>query len=265
MGKARTLAGLLAGGGVVRGGGKAQAPLSAPIGRASSPPQAHPTSPREPAGACKSRPVCREPAGPPRPSRLHCTRALHPNGCAISTPSYRCPRQSPPQAAATPLPHRLVRSSSRAVDRTNPGITVLLHKSSCTYHSAICVSTYHSALSTRPRGPGLEPHECPPPLQICAAHGVKAWELARAKSRDLGTDNYRQEEIGPQGAARTRGLHFCCIINLNTNTTPLSVEIVSYAPNPCLIAPLPRRSATSPQHICYPASVAIPRPCRPVP
>ena len=157
MGMARTLAGLLAGGGVVRGGGKAQAPLSAPTGRASSLTRRPLESLQGPVKAD----LVGSPQAPPPPSRLHCTRALHPNGCAISTPSYRCPRQSPPQAASTPLPHRLVRSSSRAVDRTNPGITVLLHKSSCTYHSAICASTYHSALSTRPRGPGLEPHECP--------------------------------------------------------------------------------------------------------
>ena len=97
MGKARTLAGLLAGGGVVRGGGKAQAPLSAPIGRASSPPQAHPTSPREPAGACKSRPVCREPAGPPPalPPALH-ARAASERLC------YKYPKLSLPQAVTAP-------------------------------------------------------------------------------------------------------------------------------------------------------------------
>ena len=121
--------------------------------------QPHPTSPREPAGACKSRPVCREPAGPPRPSRLHCTRALHPNGCAISTPSYRCPRQSPPQAASTPLPHRLVRSSSRAVDRTN------LHA----HTTPLSASAHTTPLSQQDRGvPGSNPTNAPAVTNLCS-------------------------------------------------------------------------------------------------
>ena len=236
--------------------------------------QPHPTSPREPAGACKSRP-CREPAGPPPalPPALH-ARAASERLC------YKYPKLSLPQAVTAPSRFHPAPSPTCAVivPRCRPHepgdyslvAQIFMHIPLRYLRQHIPLRSLNKTAGSRARTPRM-----PPPLQICAAHGVKAWELARAKSRDLGTDNYRQEEIGLKGAARTRGLQFCCIINLNTNTTPLSVEIVSYAPNPCLIAPLPRRSAPSPQHICYPASsrrasstpdaVAIPRPCRPVP
>ena len=57
----------------------------------------------------------------------------------------------------------------------------------------------------------IPPAVCRPLLQVCVAHGVIAWELGRAKSRDLGTENSRQGKTGLKGAARTRGLQFCCI------------------------------------------------------
>ena len=64
-------------------------------------------------------------------------------------------------------------------------------------------------------------------LQICVALGVIAWELGRAKSSDLGTENSRQGKTGLKGAARTLGLQFCCI-NLYAHATPLSVQIAEW-------------------------------------
>ena len=84
-----------------------------------------------------------------------------------------------------------------------------------------CIKIY----ATRPWGPGFDPHKCHQPLQVCVAHGVIAWELDRAKSSDLGTENSRQGEIGLKGAARTRRLQFCSI-NLYAHTTQLSAQIV---------------------------------------
>ena len=72
----------------------------------------------------------------------------------------------------------------------------------------------------------MRPYKCHPPLQVRVAHGVMAWELGRATSRDLGTENSPQGELGLKGAARTRGLQ-SCFINLYANTTPLSAQIAA--------------------------------------
>ena len=41
---------------------------------------------------------------------------------------------------------------------------------------------------------------CHPPLQVCVPHGVVAWELGRAKSCDLGSENSRQGKIVLSGS-----------------------------------------------------------------
>ena len=69
--------------------------------------------------------------------------------------------------------------------------------------------------------------EVPGAIQVCVAHRVIAWEQGRAESRDLGTENSRHGESGPKGAARTRGLEFCCI-NLYAHTTPLSAQAAEW-------------------------------------
>ena len=64
-------------------------------------------------------------------------------------------------------------------------------------------------------------------VQVCLAHGVIAWELGRAKSRDLGTENSQQGKTWLKGAARTRGIQFCCI-NLYAHATPLFAKQIRH-------------------------------------
>ena len=97
--------------------------------------------------------------------------------------------------------------------------TGVLHKSLCTFHSAIrngnkdlCNNTGRSRVQSQLM------------LQVCVARGVIVWELGRATSRDLGTENSQEGETELKGAARTLGLQFRCI-NLYAHTAPLSAQI----------------------------------------
>ena len=71
-------------------------------------------------------------------------------------------------------------------------------------------------------GPRLSPCPMHPQLRVCVAYGV-AWEVGRATSRELGTENSRQGGIWLKGAARTLRLQFCCM-NLYAHTTQLSAQ-----------------------------------------
>ena len=58
-------------------------------------------------------------------------------------------------------------------------------------------------------GPGFDPAMPPAVTSLCSPWSY-SWELGRAKSRDLGTENSQKGEVGLKDAARTRGLQFCC-------------------------------------------------------
>ena len=68
---------------------------------------------------------------------------------------------------------------------------------------------------------------CHPPLQVCVPHGVVAWELGRAKSCDLGSENSRQGKIVLSGSTRTRGVQFNSI-NFFADTSAICADSGMY-------------------------------------